>query len=106
MLISVEQDVESLQTARRVLNIGVDWLGLKPVLLEQVRDAAHQITVPTAIVWGKQDQVVPYRHAFEARKKIPHAEIHLFDPCGHTPQIEYPKQFNALLEEFADKVFC
>lgn len=103
LLMSVEQDKESIRTARRVLNIGVDWRGLKPVLLEQIRDSAHQITAPTLIVWGKQDRVVPLRHAFTARKRIPNARIHLFEKCGHTPQLEYPAQFNALIQEFADE---
>lgn len=104
ILVAVEQDLESMRAARRVLNIGVDWRGLKPIMLEQIRDAAHQITVPTLIVWGKQDRVVPMHHAFEARKKIPNARIHLFDHCGHTPQLEYPAQFNALVREFANQV--
>lgn len=103
MLLDVEQDDESIRTARRVLNIGVDWRGLKPVLLEEIRDSAHTITVPTLIVWGKQDRVVPVRHAFIARKRIPQARLHLFDKCGHTPQLEYPAQFNALIQEFVQE---
>ncbi len=105
LLIRVEQDIESMRVARRVLNIGVDWRGLKPIMLQEIRDAAHQIHVPTLILWGKQDRVVPVHHAFEARKKIPHARLHLFDRCGHTPQLEYPAQFNALVREFALEVF-
>lgn len=103
MLMEVEQDEESIRTARRVLNIGVDWRGLKPVLLEEIRDSAHTITVPTLIVWGKQDRVVPVQHAFTARKRIPQARLHLFDRCGHTPQLEYPAQFNALIREFVQE---
>lgn len=106
ILIRVEQDVESLRTARRVLNIGVDWRGLKPEMLEQVRDAADKITVPTTIVWGKQDRVVPVRHAFEARRRIPQARLHLFESCGHTPQLEHPAPFNALVRDFANEVFA
>lgn len=106
VLMGVEQDQESMQTARRVLNIGVDWRGLKPILLQEIRDAAHQITVPTLIVWGKQDKVVPVEHAFTARKKIPNARLHLFERCGHTPQLEYPAQFNALVSEFTREVFA
>lgn len=103
MLMQVEQDEESIHTARRVLNIGVDWRGLKPYMLQEIRDAAHHITTPTLIVWGKQDQVVPVRHAFTARKLIPNARLHLFDRCGHTPQLEYPAQFNALVREFVQQ---
>lgn len=104
VLMSVEQDPESMTTARRVLSIGVDWRGLKPYMLQEIRDCACQIQVPTLIVWGKQDRVVPLRHAFVARKQIPHARLHLFERCGHTPQLEYPNQFNALVREFADEV--
>lgn len=101
LLVNIEQDDESLRTARRVLNIGVDWRGLKPFLLQEIRDAAHLIQAPTLVVWGKQDRVVPVQHAFTARKLIPNARVHLFDNCGHTPQLEYPAQFNSLLEAFA-----
>ncbi len=101
LLIGVEQDVESMQTARRVLNIGVDWRGLKPYLLQEIRDAAHQISVPTLILWGKEDQVVPVQHAYTAQKIIPNARLHLFEQCGHTPQLEYPAEFNAVVRDFA-----
>lgn len=104
MLMSIEQDGESMRTARRVLSIGADWRGLKPYLLQEIRDSADRIQVPTLIVWGKQDRVLPLRHAFTARKRIPRARLYLFDRCGHTPQLEYPAQFNALIEEFADDV--
>jgi 4,5:9,10-diseco-3-hydroxy-5,9,17-trioxoandrosta-1(10),2-diene-4-oate hydrolase len=106
VLMNVEQDADAMRVARRVLSIGVDWRGLKPFLLEEIRDAADQIQVPTLIVWGKQDRVVPVRHAFVARKKIPNARMHLFESCGHTPQLEYPAKFNALIREFAVEVFA
>lgn len=106
LLINIEQDADAMQTARRVLHIGVDWRGLKPFLLREIRDAAPQITAPTLIVWGKQDQVVPLKHAFVAHKLIPNARLHLFERCGHTPQLEYPAQFNALIREFTDQVFA
>lgn len=105
ILVGVEQDFESMQHARRVLKTGVNLRGLKPALLQEIRDAADQIVAPTVIIWGKQDRVVPYRHALAARQKIPNARVHLFDHCGHTPQLEYPAQFNAIIREFADELY-
>ncbi|TAH53321.1 MAG: alpha/beta fold hydrolase [Chloroflexota bacterium] len=102
-LIGIEQDDQAIRSARRVLKIGVDWRGLKPDMLREIRDAAHQVTVPTLIVWGKQDRVVPVQHAFAARKRIPNARLHLFERCGHTPQLEYPAQFNSLIHEFVQE---
>lgn len=105
-LVKVELDPDSMRTARRVLNIGVDWRGLKPYVMQEIHDSADRIQAPTLIIWGKQDRVLPLHHAFAARKKIPHARLHLFERCGHTPQLEYPKQFNALIQEFAQEVLA
>ena len=85
---------------RRVLRYGVDWRGLKPDALKEVRDAAQAIRVPTLIIWGKQDRVVPVAHAEIARQAIPDARLHLFDRCGHMPMVEKPDEFNVLVNEF------
>jgi 4,5:9,10-diseco-3-hydroxy-5,9,17-trioxoandrosta-1(10),2-diene-4-oate hydrolase len=99
-LIEVDLDREGQSAARRVLSIGVDWRGIKPLLLKEIRDAADQIRVPTLIVWGKQDRVVPVKHAAVAHARIPQARLHLFDNCGHTPQLEFPDKFNSLVRDF------
>jgi pimeloyl-ACP methyl ester carboxylesterase len=103
-LVAMDQDPEAQAAYRRVLTLGVDWRGLKPEMLREIRDAAHQISVPTLIVWGKQDRVVPVRHAKVAHSKIPNARLHLFDNCGHTPQLEYPEEFNTLIRDFVHEM--
>ncbi len=57
------------------------------------------ITVPTLIIWGKQG-LSPLSWAYAAEKAIPNAELHVFDQCGHVPQIEHPEEFNALVLDF------
>lgn len=89
-----------VEAYRRVIRVGMDWRGLKPIMLQEIRDCAHQIRVPTLIVWGKQDRVLPVKQLNVARAKIPHARTHIFDECGHAPQMEYPDAFNALVREF------
>jgi 4,5:9,10-diseco-3-hydroxy-5,9,17-trioxoandrosta-1(10),2-diene-4-oate hydrolase len=39
-------------------------------------------------------------HAHVAEKKIPDAQLHIFDPCGHFPQLERPEEFNSLVLKF------
>jgi pimeloyl-ACP methyl ester carboxylesterase len=90
----------ALEANRRVLQSGVDWRGLKPRVLEEIREAARAIRVPTLIVWGKQDRVVPVAHAEIARQHIPNARLHLFDRCGHAPMIEKADEFNKMVSEF------
>jgi pimeloyl-ACP methyl ester carboxylesterase len=62
------------------------------------------ITAPSLIVWGRQDRVLPVRHATVAGKVIPNAQVHIFDACGHVPQIEKADEFNSLVLCFLDSV--
>src|SRR5256885_2245740 len=55
------------------------------------------IDVPLFMVWGRRDGFVPAKHAALFAKLHPHAHVHVFEDCGHHPQIELPALFNRLL---------
>ncbi|MGI8461463.1 MAG: alpha/beta fold hydrolase [Solirubrobacterales bacterium] len=65
-----------------------------------VTDRLPEIEVPTLVVWGRQDRVVPPSDGEEFVRLIPNAQRVVFDRCGHVPPIERPARFNALLETF------
>jgi pimeloyl-ACP methyl ester carboxylesterase len=66
-----------------------------------IRDRLEEIEVPTLIVWGRNDRVVPVPAALSYKKRIgENAELVIFDECGHVPQIERPVRFNRLLHRF------
>jgi pimeloyl-ACP methyl ester carboxylesterase len=66
-----------------------------------IRDRLEEIGVPTLIVWGRNDRVVPVPAAFSYKKRIgDNAELVIFDNCGHVPQIERPLRFNRVVEHF------
>ena len=66
-----------------------------------IRDRLEEIGVPTLIVWGRNDRVVPVPAALSYKKRIgENAELVIFDHCGHVPQIERPVRFNRVLERF------
>jgi pimeloyl-ACP methyl ester carboxylesterase len=65
-----------------------------------IRHRLEEIEVPTLIVWGRNDRVVPVPAALAYKKRISHAELVIFDGCGHVPQFERPLRFNRLLEDF------
>ena len=66
-----------------------------------IRDRLEEIGVPTLIVWGRNDRVVPIPAAFSYKKRIgDNAELIIFDECGHVPQIERPVRFNRVVEKF------
>jgi pimeloyl-ACP methyl ester carboxylesterase len=66
-----------------------------------IRERLEEIEVPTLIVWGRNDRVVPVPAALSYKKRIgENAEQVIFDRCGHVPQIERPVRFNRVVEEF------
>ncbi len=66
-------------------------------------DTRHRLTeieVPTLVVWGLNDQVVPVEAAIGYHRLIPESRLELFERTGHVPQMERPTRFNALLDDF------
>jgi pimeloyl-ACP methyl ester carboxylesterase len=63
-------------------------------------DRADQIAVPTLVVWGRNDQIVPVRDADRYRARIADARVEIFERTGHMLQFERPARFNALLDDF------
>ncbi len=66
-----------------------------------IRDRLVEIEVPTLIVWGRQDRVVPSPAGPIYERLIgENAEMVVFDRCGHLPMVERPQRFNRLIDEF------
>ena len=57
-------------------------------------------TKPVFVIWGRQDQIIPAAHADVAAMGFPNVRMHIFDNCGHCPMLEYPSEFNRLLQDF------
>jgi pimeloyl-ACP methyl ester carboxylesterase len=59
-----------------------------------------QVRMPTLIVWGKRDHVVPGRHAAWHYRELPNARLEWIETAGHLPHEEEPEAVNELLREF------
>lgn len=66
-------------------------------------DELNTITVPTCLIWGKNDTITPPMVADEFQKLIPNSEVHWIDKCGHAPMMEVPGEFNKILDGFLAK---
>ena len=58
------------------------------------------ITIPTLIIWGKNDKIVPVDHAYRFQRDIKGAELLILDSCGHVPMIERPNETAAAIRKF------
>jgi pimeloyl-ACP methyl ester carboxylesterase len=63
----------------------------------------RQVTVPTLMIWGDHDPVVPVADAQAAADLIPDVRLEVL-PAGHVPQLGNPDRVAQLLEEFARSV--
>ena len=59
--------------------------------------------VPTLILWGADDKIIPASHASEAHHAIPASQLEIFDGVGHMLQLEAPGRFVAVLERFLEE---
>lgn len=85
---------------RSQLRAAADLRGWRRHTYHPVLERLPGLDIPTLLVWGRQDRIVPLRHAQEACKRLPRAQMHTFDPCGHLVQLERPHEFASVLRDF------
>ena len=81
----------NLRAAQRAL---ADTLFPDGVQAFDLRAALDRIDTPTRIIWGKQDAIIPWKHALRAPGKV---ALHLFDGIGHMPQIELAEEVGKII---------
>jgi pimeloyl-ACP methyl ester carboxylesterase len=73
---------------------------LQALIRHDIRERLGAIELPTMIVWGQSDRVIPMAAALSYHRRIPHSRLEVFERTGHVPQLERPARFNALLDDF------
>ncbi|HEX5983110.1 MAG TPA: alpha/beta hydrolase [Solirubrobacterales bacterium] len=66
------------------------------------RERLTEIEIPTLVVWGLNDKVVPVEAALGYHRLIPQSRLEIFERTGHVPMLERPGRFNGLVEEFIE----
>jgi pimeloyl-ACP methyl ester carboxylesterase len=59
-----------------------------------------EITVPTLVISGDNDQIVPVENSIRLAEDIPGAELIILENCGHLPQEECPESFLNAIQDF------
>ncbi|MBK5288305.1 MAG: alpha/beta fold hydrolase [Acidimicrobiia bacterium] len=57
-------------------------------------------TMPTLIVWGDADSIIPVSHAHEAHAAMAGSRLEIFPGVGHFPHAEDPERFAGVLLDF------
>ncbi len=83
------------------LRAEVDLYGQRDVVVDELPG----LDVPTLVVWGDRDRVVPIAHAQRAVISLPQASLAVLPGCGHLPPVEQPQSFIAALGDFLRRSF-
>jgi pimeloyl-ACP methyl ester carboxylesterase len=81
----------------RTLRAVVDWRGQVVTMLDRCYLTRG---MPTLLVWGERDAVVPVAHAHRAHAAMPGSRLEVFEGAGHFPFHTEPLRFVAVVEDF------
>jgi pimeloyl-ACP methyl ester carboxylesterase len=73
---------------------------LRACLDYDFRDRLPEVKVPTLIVWGERDSIIPVRDADEFERLIEDSRKVVMKDTGHIPMAERPTAFNEVLVDF------
>jgi pimeloyl-ACP methyl ester carboxylesterase len=56
--------------------------------------------MPTMIIWGEHDPLIPVAHAYSAHERIRESRLEIFPNAGHFPYRDNPRRFVEVLVDF------
>ncbi|HVA60189.1 MAG TPA: alpha/beta fold hydrolase [Mycobacteriales bacterium] len=90
-------ETESQRSFIRTLRSVIDPGGQTVSALDRLYLAAG---LPTLIVWGDRDTIIPVKHAHAAHEAIPGSRLEILEGVGHFPHVEAPGRFLDVLVDF------
>lgn len=91
------RDPRARAAIRHVVSAVVDWRGQVVTMSDR---AYLTSAMPMCVIWGKEDHVIPVKHARNAGILAPDARIELMPDAGHFPHKDHPRRFVRILDEF------
>jgi pimeloyl-ACP methyl ester carboxylesterase len=84
-LVLSEDDVDR-QLANRFMAARLGW---QPRWFDPALERwLHRIKVPTLVIWGEDDKLLPSAYAGVWQKRVPDVRVEIVKQCGHMPHIE------------------
>lgn len=77
--------------------------GLTMLRHEHVTGYLKSLDMPTLIVWGSRDRVIPLEHGALLARHITHGRLAVIRGAGHMPFYQKPSEFNKLVTHFLEQ---
>lgn len=92
-------NVEARRAFLRTLRAVIDPRGQAVSAKDKLHLASE---IPTLIIWGAEDRVIPVEHAYAAHAAIPGSWLEIIEGAGHYSHCEAPERFVDVLTEFIE----
>ena len=92
-------DAETRTAFVHTLRSVVDVAGQRVSAADRIYLAAG---VPTLIIWGDRDTIIPVEQGRETHEAIPGSRLEIFEGAGHFPHCEQPDHFSKVIVDFMD----
>ena len=96
----IEDFVQRMKLPNAKMAFMSTLLGLKNA--EVITKSLQKITVPSLIIWGEDDPVIPIKYADDFVSSIQDCRFYMMDNCGHTPYVDDPASFSKLVLDFLE----
>ena len=91
------KDPAARHAIRHVVRAVVDWHGQ----IVTMSDRAYLTEeMPLWVVWGRDDRVIPVRHASLAARFAPSSRVEVIADAGHFPHKDHPYRFSRIVHDF------
>jgi len=91
------KDPYARHAIQHVVRAVVDWRGQ----IVTMADRAYLTeAMPMCVVWGRDDKVIPVRHADNVGELAPKARVEVIPNAGHFPHKDHPHRFAKIVHEF------
>ena len=93
-------NTEARMAILRTLRSSVDWNGQVITMVDRAYLAEG---IPTLVVWGRRDAIIPLGHGRLIHAVMPGSELEIFDEAGHFPHHTDPARFVRVLRDFIER---
>src|SRR5271154_1353626 len=93
-------NTEARTAILRTLRSSVDWNGQVITMVDRAYLAEG---IPTLVIWGRRDAIIPVGHGRLIHTVMPGSEFEVFDEAGHFPHHTDPVRFVRVLRDFIER---
>jgi 4,5:9,10-diseco-3-hydroxy-5,9,17-trioxoandrosta-1(10),2-diene-4-oate hydrolase len=92
--------IMSMSTAAMSVGGSITTFREQTLVLE---NRLSEVKMPTLVIWGSRDPIVPVLQAYRAALAIPDCKVKVFEKRGHNVHRDELQEFSSLLSRFLDQ---